>query len=103
MVGIEFTEDELRPSIRMFQKLRNPVSDPIKGLEPVLPTKDQERQDELDPKAPSHWPPPHLKNNNTPYSFLAIMMTSSNGNIFRVTGPLCEGNSPVTGSSNTKI
>ena len=26
----------------------------------------------------------------------AIMMTSSNGNIFRVIG-LCEGNSPVTG------
>ena len=25
------------------------------------------------------------------------MMTSSNGNIFRVTGPLCAGNSPVTG------
>ena len=24
-------------------------------------------------------------------------MTSSNGNIFRVTGPLCAGNSPVTG------
>ena len=25
------------------------------------------------------------------------MMTSSNGNIFRVTGPFCEGNPPVTG------
>ena len=30
------------------------------------------------------------------YSQLSNMMTSSNGNIFRVTGPLC-GNSPVTG------
>ena len=26
-----------------------------------------------------------------------FMMTSSNGNIFRVTGPLCAGKSPVTG------
>ena len=29
-------------------------------------------------------------------SLLLFMMTSSNGNIFRVTGPLC-GNSPITG------
>ena len=29
------------------------------------------------------------------------MMTSSNGNIFRVTGPLCAGNSPVPGEFPT--
>ena len=32
---------------------------------------------------------------------MLIMMTSSNGNIFRVTGPLC-GNSPVPGNSPHK-
>ena len=30
------------------------------------------------------------------------MMTSSNGNIFRVTGPLCGGNSPVPGEFPTQ-
>ena len=32
----------------------------------------------------------------TPSCFSNLTMTSSNGNIFRVTGPLC-GESPVTG------
>ena len=37
-----------------------------------------------------------IENFCCPLYFAIIMMTSSNGNIFRVSGPLC-GNSPVTG------
>ena len=36
-----------------------------------------------------------------PHAVVSIMMTSSNGNIFRVTGLLC-GNSPVTGEIPTQ-
>ena len=38
-----------------------------------------------------------LDSNILSVQWVCYMMTSSNGNIFRVTGSLCAGNSPVTG------
>ena len=41
------------------------------------------------------WWRPNVQDNAECSVFISIMMTSLNGNIFRVTGPLC-GNSPMT-------